>query len=585
MKTLEQIEPRTPISELPRSIRSPGSYYVTDNLTGVIGQHGITIDADNVTLDLNGFTLWGGGGGGGIVVLGTHRHITIKNGSLREWGGDGIGAGSASHSRFANLYLWDNTLVGLRTGEQCLVENCQTSENGDDGIWIEGAAGQVRNCVSADNSGNGISVGRRSQVLDSVSSGNSTGLVATTGSTVARCTVGENLVHGIVVGGGSVVKDCTAALNTQIGIAALEGCSVLDCNAVSNSTDGIQVKSDCLVRGNTCDGNGFAFFGAGVHATGSRNRIEDNHLTGADRGLWIVGTDNYVAGNTVLANGENYAISAGNQLNLLLSEIPETIAWPAMVELAGTLTGEIGEDGITIDADQVTIDMKGHSLLGVAGSEDGITVVNTSPDHKNITIQNGTLRDWDGHGLFATYCSNSVARSVNAIENGLNGIEVDDEWIVENCKGIHNGLIGINVSDNSIVYDCVATFNGSNGIKAASVCTVRDNVTQRNGASGIRVGNDNLVTGNLCDDNDRDGIRLTSGDNRVEENHVTDNEWRGIAATSSGALIIRNTAAGNDTNYFFAANNRYGPIVDVDSVNGDISGTANSDHPWANFEF
>src|SRR4030095_6606576 len=55
MKTLDQLEPRTPISTLPFTISSPGSYYVTSNLTGVAGQHGITINADNVTLDLGGF--------------------------------------------------------------------------------------------------------------------------------------------------------------------------------------------------------------------------------------------------------------------------------------------------------------------------------------------------------------------------------------------------------------------------------------------------------------------------------------------------------------------------------------------------
>ena len=67
MKTLDQIdsklEKRTPIEALPFTISAPGSYYVTGNLTGVAGQHGITIDADNVTLDLGGFELVGPGSG------------------------------------------------------------------------------------------------------------------------------------------------------------------------------------------------------------------------------------------------------------------------------------------------------------------------------------------------------------------------------------------------------------------------------------------------------------------------------------------------------------------------------------------
>src|SRR5437588_4797633 len=59
MKSLDQIEPRTPISSLPLAITSSGSYYLTTNLTGVSGSDGITVTATDVTLDLNGYSLIG----------------------------------------------------------------------------------------------------------------------------------------------------------------------------------------------------------------------------------------------------------------------------------------------------------------------------------------------------------------------------------------------------------------------------------------------------------------------------------------------------------------------------------------------
>src|ERR1051325_5982475 len=65
MKSLAQIEPRTPISSLPFSITQPGSYYLSGNLTGTTG---ITIAASGVTLDLNGFELVGGAGSGILVT-------------------------------------------------------------------------------------------------------------------------------------------------------------------------------------------------------------------------------------------------------------------------------------------------------------------------------------------------------------------------------------------------------------------------------------------------------------------------------------------------------------------------------------
>ena len=57
MKTLAQVEPRTPISSLPYTIGSAGSYYVTGNLSSTT--NGIVIKSSDVTVDLMGFTLTG----------------------------------------------------------------------------------------------------------------------------------------------------------------------------------------------------------------------------------------------------------------------------------------------------------------------------------------------------------------------------------------------------------------------------------------------------------------------------------------------------------------------------------------------
>src|SRR5215813_10463462 len=78
MKTLGQIEPRTPISSLPYFITNSGSYYVTTNLSLDMESHGIAISADNVTLDLGGFTLTGGYDTlNAIYVLA--KNVTVRN--------------------------------------------------------------------------------------------------------------------------------------------------------------------------------------------------------------------------------------------------------------------------------------------------------------------------------------------------------------------------------------------------------------------------------------------------------------------------------------------------------------------------
>ena len=66
MKTQTQIEPRTDISTVSgtssthHSIVAAGSYYLTGNLE-VTRVTGISIESSNVTLDLNGFTIYKSG--------------------------------------------------------------------------------------------------------------------------------------------------------------------------------------------------------------------------------------------------------------------------------------------------------------------------------------------------------------------------------------------------------------------------------------------------------------------------------------------------------------------------------------------
>src|SRR5260370_9368282 len=80
-KTLAQIEPRTPISSLPFTISVAGSYYVTTNLAAVAAVDGITVAADNVSVDLNGFSLTGFGTINSAVYSPPARKtLSIRNG-------------------------------------------------------------------------------------------------------------------------------------------------------------------------------------------------------------------------------------------------------------------------------------------------------------------------------------------------------------------------------------------------------------------------------------------------------------------------------------------------------------------------
>ncbi|MHC5077049.1 MAG: hypothetical protein ACYTFM_11560, partial [Planctomycetota bacterium] len=92
MKTLDEVEPRTPISSIPYSITQPGSYYLTGDLsTSSTTSHGIGISASNVTVDFMGYSLTGPGKSSGSIYDGIYSglpisNVEIRNGTLREFG-------------------------------------------------------------------------------------------------------------------------------------------------------------------------------------------------------------------------------------------------------------------------------------------------------------------------------------------------------------------------------------------------------------------------------------------------------------------------------------------------------------------
>jgi hypothetical protein len=174
MKTLAQIEPRTPISSAPFIISSPGSYYLTTNLTGAASGYGITISANNVTVDLNGFALQGVPSSlEGIYLSGTSTNVTVRNGSISGWGGYGVYFGNYGNAS-QNLVLEHLTVSANYSGiygANCVVQNCQSSDNSYYGIYV--ASGTVSHCLVQNNAYSGIYVdGPGSEVIGNHCIGN-----------------------------------------------------------------------------------------------------------------------------------------------------------------------------------------------------------------------------------------------------------------------------------------------------------------------------------------------------------------------------------------------------------------------------
>jgi hypothetical protein len=211
----------------PVTISQSGSYRLSGNLTVPdAATTAIQITADNVTLDLNGFTIAGpnvctpnptrctysGGGGTGVLAVAptgvvSPANVRVINGVVRGMGGHGI------------RMLGDSTVV--------------------------------QNVVSVSNGGPGIVVGEGS-VIDSVAQLSASGS-AIVGSIVRGC-IATNNVFGIFVRPGGVASGNVATSNAVTGISVSNGTATGN-TADNNGTYGIDATCPGVLTGNTATGN------------------------------------------------------------------------------------------------------------------------------------------------------------------------------------------------------------------------------------------------------------------------------------------------------------------------------------------
>lgn len=166
---------RIPISqpmpgEFPIVINQPGSYFLSQTITGESTKNGIEIRATDVTLDLNGFSLIGAPGSmNGIEVFlsGTNQDVLIVNGKLRSWGKNGIDvpASESLEVELAKIRAVGNLENGIQVACESNIIDCRATENVQDGINVQNGS-QIRGCTSRDNGGNGIVASNGCWILD-----------------------------------------------------------------------------------------------------------------------------------------------------------------------------------------------------------------------------------------------------------------------------------------------------------------------------------------------------------------------------------------------------------------------------------
>lgn len=331
MKTLQQVEPRTDLATLAGDsansviIAAPGSYYLSANLLGVAGKNGILINADNVSIDLNGFAIICPIGGvnpaSGVLDSGNHRNLSIANGTVRGWGVGNVTL-SSNNVELRNLRLsnafGDGNTTGTFNGDGFNGRGCVTAH--------------IENCVATGNAGDGLATGTNSVVSNCVVSGNKLSGFSGGNASFTNCTANANIGFGYFLFGGCVVTNCNAVGNGIQGTGFLcsdsvlltnclangnvgsgfdlyANCTAMNCVASKNGGDGFHFTSNNLLTNNSATGN----TGDGFHGISSNNRIDSNHAIGnAGAGIHSASsTADFTIRNTAYGNTPNYNPASG----------------------------------------------------------------------------------------------------------------------------------------------------------------------------------------------------------------------------------------------------------------------------------
>jgi len=230
MKTLSQVEPRIAItSSNAVTISSPGSYYLTTNMT-VTASHAVSITVSGVTLDLNGFTLSSTAAspsGNGILLASGLSDITILNGHITS--GVTYSGGSYSGTGFLGGINFNGT-----SPFNARVSGVSVSGVLDSGILLGGNSTAVDSCTVQTAGSSGI---QASSVTHSTAY--QCGNTAIDANTASDC-YGYGTGSGDGVRANQTATGCFGQSSTGYGLYAN---TVLNCSGISSNGAGIHAVS------------------------------------------------------------------------------------------------------------------------------------------------------------------------------------------------------------------------------------------------------------------------------------------------------------------------------------------------------
>ena len=532
------------------------------------GVNGLTIDAQNCTID--GLSITGFSGGAGIAIVDSPSVPGLPGDTI--WG-NFIGVTQFNPTSFnpvaatSNLYAngvgISITGAGNFVGGPSPIDRNVIQGNLGAGVMLSGAAG-TGNAVGSnfilDNGSDGV-------LVSNGASSNSIGLAIGQGPDGGGNVISGNQGNGVhILGalsqGNSVSNN---EIGTQVGQAGLlipirgtlprpnKGDGILVEDGGGNVIGGQATDSGNVIAGNSL--NGVAIVDDSGDSSATQNRVQGNDIGFNNRNQSIYLIPNF--GDGVLISASNNIIGGDSTAatNIIIDNGQDGVAIVAVLNVSavgnlidgndiGTQSGT-NQYGNTIDG----IYLSGATDTTIGGTTSGGANV-IAGNHAGVVIQSG------GSNLLVGNLIGLSADGSNALGNAQDGITISNSsgnTIGGTATGTANdiagnGGAGIDLTGNSTSGTLIqGNLIGTNPSGSDSLGNSSDGVLVQNSSSSNTIGGTAAGAANTISNNLGSGIAIESGQgNAILSNSIVGNGVMGInlaAGANDGIATPALTAA------------------------------------------
>ncbi len=343
------------------SLSNPGFYALSNDING-----GISIDSDNVYLNLNGYRIHVTGQGSPVVGvnLATGKHdITVKNGTI---GPDN--------------QVPDTLGIQLNNNSNVTIESCKLVNNAQGMVLNNANKVFVRDCEALNSTVNGVALQGCSGVR--------------VANTIAAGTRGSGAVNGFLAAGGqnNIIDGCTAQDTVTDGTSTGSYAAGFQFVGTENKS----ILQNCLTQGSYAATGGNAYgvlfpkflslAGIVNPRAGQGDWVENNQL------VWCCdGSNQYlaVAGATVngMTQGYSVVVSDAAGTNVYSINSP-TGSWDNVDWLFWCCAG----------------DKQYLAVAGPINNYSGYSVVVSDPTGKTVNPINSPIGSWGNHVNQLSWC-------------------------------------------------------------------------------------------------------------------------------------------------------------------------------------